>query len=463
MIGEPNQLINCKFTLKEAETAYQPKIDPNSLKLDGINDDCLRKIASYMCLVDIINMGKTSTRFRSFTQTIYQQRKHFSFQPHTGDSAINETNLELILQETGTYIESIEWYCIHPHHLDYLSRYCPNVTELVLEEASSLCNYEENRKFFAKIEKLKICFSDITDAQVTVIASSKNLKSLNLECNAIRGEFFSQFKHSEIKILKLAHCHEINSDQVFNFVLSNKLLKFSTNQDGCFEKCLRLPSTCLSLFEELELNIPCDFNKIKLETLNFKYLANLKHLRLTGRHRGNCNGVLAAAAQIPALTSLTVEGIDIDVQTLNCLSSLKSLTKIRFNFFTNKIVGLLYTSLYLYLPDITEVTMYEEDDEEDENGFDEEKKIATELFKEKSICAMISQIAQLKYFAYSEMSWELLYKILEVRLRLKLTTIEIGISEHLWCDQRKVSANYFYLITFSTTELVEMSYKCRMT
>lgn len=429
---------NHKFAIKEAERVFQPMLDPNAVKFEELNDDCLFKLVSYLDLIDIVNLGKSSTRFESFAKLVYRKKTRFSFGGHSRDSKINESNLEPILQALGSEVQSLAWTNIDKSHLQYFSKYCPNVTQITgsWQKIPSIV-YQQNSKLFIKLEKLEILDTDISDCSLKTLTSGPELKHLQLYgCHYITGKFFAEWKASKLETLKVKCSNDEILKEIFDFVQKNKLVNFSYDGVGSLQKCLTLPSVYLSMFEELDLNYE-DLTDDNLKAYNFKGLKQLRHLGLLNCYQENlscCNELLMKVSQIPALTSLTVTGILIDETTLRCLGSIKSLRKIRFDFFFNQIGGLFHSSLYAHLPAITDVMLYEDakGDERDATETDD---------MDRSVCAMITSINSLRYYGSSSMTWKLLYMILQVQKRTKRPPIEIGVSESMF--GKKVSGTLF--------------------
>lgn len=434
---------NHKFVIKEAERVFQPMFDPNTLKFEELNDDCFFKIVSYLDLIDIVNLGKSSTRLQSFAKLIYRKKTRFTFGNHDEDSTSNESNLKPILQALGSYIQSLVWNSMEQRHLQYLSQYCSNVTELSItgswEEIPSTV-YQRNSKLFIKLEKLRIKESAISDCALKTLASSNELKYLQLYgCRDITSKFFAEWKPSKLETLKVKGTNDdiLLCKDIFAFVKKNKLMKFSYDDLGSLQICLSLPSIYLSTFEELDLNYE-DLNDDKLKSLNFKGLKRLQHLGLNCYFESFscCNELLMAVSQIPALTSLTISGIIIDDKTLRCLGSIKSLRKIRIDFFANKIGGLFHSSLYAHLPAITELSLYEDIEQYDRDATEKDDI-------NSSICAMITSIRSLRYFASESTTWELLAMILQGQERTKRPSIEIGVTKPMFRNPKKVSGTLF--------------------
>lgn len=429
MICTPNLPFNFKFTVKEAATAFQPKIDPNAFKFEQINDHCLLHIASYLNFVDIVNLGKSSTRLQSLVQLIYRKKSFFSFGTSTGDSSINASNLEFVLKELGSYIKSIKWTELESNHLDYLSQFCPNVTELKLINTWRLHmpTIKKNKSFFKNIEILDISLSSFFDSALQPITSSSRVKSLRLEnCSNICGKFFCKWKKSKLKCLTLSNCRKVDCNNVFDFVRNNKLVKFSFDgrSDSIVRQDLSLSSECVSELVELELNYSL-FTGDRVAILDFRDLKRVAHFTLTSTTVcQNVNKVLAAVSQIPTLRSLTVQQICIDADTLKCLGSFKTLQKIHFDGMEIGIGRQFFSSLHIHLPEITELIISPYIYNAQLNWF----------------CEMISSLNALKTFSYAAMTWELLDMVLQEQVRLKRPTIEIKVWKHLFDDPKKVSA-----------------------
>lgn len=421
---------NIKFTIKEAETARQPKLNPNVLNFEQINDDCLLHIASYLDLIDIVNFGKASRRLRSVSVQIYRKRTHFSFGPNTGDSSINEMNLAAILQEMGTFIQTIEWHHLQPIHLPYLSQYCHSVTELTLIIPSKdilSSSIKSVKRFFRNLKTLAIYGALFFDITMKAITSSSRLTSLKLShCPNVQGKFLSTWKNSKLETLKICNSWKVDCEAVFNFEVEHKLAKFSFDAGCSFQQCLRLPPECLSNFTEIEIDFSYFTDNI-LELLNFEGLIELTSLTMTYKYVNSFeifNNLLTAMSRIRKLKSLTIDQFRIDADTVNCLASFTNLRKIRLKEVNNTIGRRFYSSLPMHLPNIIELSMQMEN--------------STEEIYSKSICDMITSLVHLKYFSHSSMTWQLLNTILQVRKSRKQTSIEIGVSKLLFNDPIKV-------------------------
>lgn len=346
MICDQSQQLHIKF--KKAENAYQPKIDPNTMKFEDINDDCMLYIASYLNLIDIANLAKSSSRLFETVRRFYRKKLNFSYRP------MKQTDMQSILEVIGPNFESINWYGLRRNHLNCLSQYCPNVTELKLEHRSnelSTTHIVSNKNFFEKIETLDICDARFFDKDLETIASSSALKSLQLRsCFGLNGIFLSKWKYCKLKFLKIRNCSGVNNDAVFDFVRKSKLVKFSFGENSSFHQFLSLPPKCLSDLEEVELCY-ANFTDDELKLLNFRDLKRLNHFCLESKGVfQNCNKLLVALSQIPTLTSLTIESMVFDDDTLNCLGLLKNLRTFRARNCLNRVRGRI-SSVDVFLPD----------------------------------------------------------------------------------------------------------------
>lgn len=217
IICEPDSQSRHKFTIEQAESAYQPKIDENAVKLEQINDNCLLHIASYLNLIDIVNLSNTSIRMQSFSKLIFQKRTHLVFKRKSDDQdqSWRKKNLPKVLQAIGSYIRTIEWRGLNETHLQYLSQFCPNVTELKLVLPSRDLNsyaIKNHKEFFKNIEKLIISHASFFDATMKVITTaSSKLKHLRLiKCQNILGKFFSNW-NCQLVYLKISNCCDVHT------------------------------------------------------------------------------------------------------------------------------------------------------------------------------------------------------------------------------------------------------------
>lgn len=427
-----------KFEIKQADNALQPKLDPNVMQFNEINDDCLRKIASYLDLIDIVNLGKTSSRLGSFTALIYQKRTVFSFGTNTGDSSINEENVPTILQEMGRYITSVEWERLTEAQLHNLSEYCKNVVALNLVRPSGRLHYPQVKKyktFFKNIETLKIDDASFFDTSMRSITALSKLKSLQLKrCHNIAGTFFTKWKKSQLRYLKIEDCRGVRSENVVDFQRTHQLIQYSSDLYNSFLSCLGSPPEILANYTELQLALNSSVKAEKLAPLNFHALQQLRKIHLTCKGswppQYNLDNVFAAMSQIHTLKSLIVEGILIDANTVNCLGLLTNLRKVTLNEIKNNIGRQFYSSVPVHLPNITKLSISMQNVPD------------LDLQDLQSICSMISSLAHLKYFSHSSMSWELLQMIQQMKLLRKQRPLEIGISRRLFDYTIKVSELY---------------------
>lgn len=438
LIFEPNLQFNCKFTVKEAEN--QPKIDSNAFKFVEMCNDCHLTIASYLNLIDIVHLGKTSSRLRTFAEQIYRKRTHFSFGTNTGDSSINETNLPTILQEMGSYIRSIDWTGLSETHLEYLFKYCRNVEVMNMnrpKKSLELTSIEKNKSFFQKIESLRIENAGFSDAVMeTIISSTSNLKSLEFElCYRLGGTFLLGWKDSKLERLKYSLCASMSTAIVLDFQRANKLVKFSSDSHDSFVSCLSLPSSCLSEYTDLELALNSSSHE-RLDFLHINELKQLKTMRLACKSLDtsflsnykkilyNYDKVFVALSQIDTLKSIHVEKIIFGANTIKCLGLIKNLEEVTIQNSTDQLQRQLYWDIPMYLTKITKLTiiMYS----------------TTEYMDVQSICDMITALDHLRYFSHSLMTWQLLDMILQDQLLRRRPSIEIGISRSLFFDVERM-------------------------
>lgn len=435
LICEPLLISNSRYTVKEADAAYQPKVDLNSLKFEGINDDCLLKIASFLDVIDIINLGKTSTRLQSFAQLIYQREPHFSYRTDTGDSSITERNVQSVLQEMGNYIQSIEWHNLQSNHLDYIIANCPNVIDLNLQNPSHVLNLHLHlhvvQQFFAHLETLTLCDSSVFDGAIKAIISTR-LTSLKLEnCRNIGGRFLANNRRlSSLQELQIRNCRKVDSDAVYNFVESGRLVKFAYDRMS-LQKFLELRPECLSHLEELELSSSYSVNT---EQLHFRHVPRLTHLALKfyGKffyYAENCNNFLPAISQIRTLQSLKIIGMQANGDTLKSLGLLRNLQYLCLDHFDNGVGGKFFQSLHLHLPGLTKLEI---------SHIPSNRIIVQPQF----ICNMISSLQFLKHFSFDYVSQDLINMILKSQQKQNSKrprpTIEIGIPSN-WVTNEMVS------------------------
>lgn len=413
---------------------YQPKVDPNILKLTEVNDDCLLHIMSYLNLIDVVNLGKTSIRLQSVTKQLHSRKSHFSFGSNTGDSSINEINLPVILKETGEFIQSIEWYELNPTDLDILVKCCPNVSVMKLVKPSTALSshhFKKNKTFFEKLKRLHIHNSHLFDTAMKILTSSPTLKTLNLEeCRNIRGKF-SPKKAMKLKHLRIIRCAMLTYYPEFwnaikDVQWKNKLFTFAVDKCCSYESCLTSPPEILAKLKELQLDFSCPFQR-NLKELNFSGLTRLTAFTVTRKHSNlpaqNFNNVITAIAQIKTLESFCIERIEINNDTLKCLASIQNLKALKLNNVTNTIGKRLYLTLPVHLPNLTELSVL----------------LDVAEINMKSICDTVAALPQLRFFSHSSMTWELLDIILKVQLTRKYLTMNIGISKLMFDDPKTVS------------------------
>lgn len=410
LIFAPNLHLH-HFTIKEVDKDFRLNIDQIFsifLRLGHLNGDFLLQMVSYLSFIDIINFNLSHPKSQSFTYQIYQKRTYFSYGAEFDDPLINDSNLETVLQKIGSYIESIDWHYLKPSSLDCLSKYCPNVNTLKLVHPLWTLNAFDifrNNKFFAKIERLDVVDACFYDSTMKALVSSSELKTLHLtSCYQTNGRFFSEWTNSKLKFLKISNCH-YDSGRVFDFVQNNNLVTLSYDTGTSFQQFLSLRPECLSELEELQLDISY-FTDDTLEAFKFGDLQRLTHLTFTftsgeGALR-NYNGVLTAVSQIPTLISLTVEGMEVNEETLNCLELLKNLRTIHLGVVKNLIGSQFYRYLHVHLPKITELSI---------------SLPYVPFLQPTTICEMISSFHNLEYFCCYSTSRALLDNIRDQRNR----------------------------------------------
>lgn len=204
-----------KFTIAQAESGRQPKIDPNAVQFEEFNNECLSRIASYLNLIDIVNLGKTSSRLRSFTEQIFREKTDFSYDDDSDDPSLNGKNLRTILKKMGPFIRSIYWRNLNEIHLDLLSQYCRNVTKLKLVDPSKYLHIpviQRNQSFFYGMNEVVIVRGKFFDGAMKIITSASNLERLRLiECSNIRGKIFNEWKSCQLVSLEIFHCRHVQN------------------------------------------------------------------------------------------------------------------------------------------------------------------------------------------------------------------------------------------------------------
>lgn len=211
LICNENCQVDFKFTIEEASWAHQPIIDPETLQFEEVNDDCLLHIASFLDLIDVVNLGKTSTRLQSFAKQIFRTKTHFSFDQSDCDPSVSMENLPIILRAMGSFVKSIYWKDLDEIHLQYLAKYCPNVRKLNILYPSLDVNSVYIKTFFKNITSLVIVRANFYDNTMKkIIQSSANLKHLQLiNCRNIRGTFLSNAK--QLVNLKIINCRHLRN------------------------------------------------------------------------------------------------------------------------------------------------------------------------------------------------------------------------------------------------------------
>lgn len=385
-------------------------------------------IASYLEFIDIVHLGKSSVRLKSFADLIYRKKTHFLFGPNTlADSTINKSNVETVLQEMGRHIQTIEWHKLEANHLDYILDNCPNVTALTLNDPMHVLKssaIKKNKPFFKNLQVLHLYRSSVFDGPLQKIASMSDITSLELnECHNIRGHFFSKWRRPKVEVLKIINCRQVGGAEVYSFLQNNNLVKFSFSGQFHHEILSQPPSESLAELQELELN--CNtFTEAQMEAVNWGYFNGLSHLALHLEYK-NCNQILTTIRQISTLKSLTIGGMYANADTLNCLGLLTNLQKLRLHRFNNGIGGQFFATFHLHLPKLTDLSI------EVINYWNWN----TKPDEYNSISNMITSLTTLKSFFCNLMTDHLLERICKEQLQ-----IQIGIDANYVHDERKVSA-----------------------
>lgn len=437
VICDQNLQPDCKFSIRQAESAHQPEFDPNMMKFEELDDHCFMHITSFLNIIDTVNLGKTSRRLRTVTQQIFKKRTHFSFGwAHQSDLSVNSRNIRTILQETGSFIQLLQWKHVSDEQLHMLAQYCQYVTELELVEPK-LHSYsiERNRILFKNVETLKIKNAHSFDAQLkAMITFTINIRSLELiNCYNVKGNVFYDWQNSQLENLKIWRCPGISPSNITHFATrANQLTKYSSDIYDSFICCLTLPARCLYNYTELRLALNLSTDE-KVQLLKFDELKRLRKIHLKSSHFNrlgfdvtisyNFNKVFAAMSPIDSLNSVTVDKIIIDADTFKCLGSIKNLHELTFIHIENGLGEEMYASLHVHLPKLEKLSIVL--DYKDENEF-------------TSICEMMTALVNLKYFFHTSITWELLETIRQDRLIREQSPIEIGISELMFNDPRKV-------------------------
>ncbi len=393
MICNPDSKAHQKFSIEQADSAHQPEIEQNILQFEGLNDDCLWHISSFLDLIDIANLGKTSTRMQSFVHQIYRRHTKFTYGSDTGDSTINQTDLPTILQEIGSFVQSIEWHHLSVYQLNHLSEYCQNVSELKLINPAKRLrgpHIKNFTNFVRGITKLSISGGFFFDTTMKAITTASKITSLELDgCPNICGKFLSKWNNSKLESLKIRNSSSIDCHLVYDFIRKNHLVQFAFDAGCSFKQCVALPADCLSKFTDIELDFSyC--NAEFLKKLNFDGLTRLTSLTMTYEYSNSAhcdNDLLMAISRVQTLKTLTIDAIRVDAVTIQCLGSLENLREIQLKRVVNTIGRQMYSSLPVHLPKLTSLSIDMRDNLND---------LCQESFNE-----LISAFVDLKYFWHS--------------------------------------------------------------
>ncbi len=185
------------------------------MRIDQINDDCILHIASYLYLIDIVNLSQTCKRLASLADRIYRKRSRLDVRKLK--RSVTPENLPTVLENMGPHIRSVWWNDIDERQFDLLSQYCDSVNELTLVSPVMLTSHhiKANKAVFKSIETLKFVNTNWYDISMKTIVATSNLKCLELvNCSNMQGQFFDQWKKCQLEILKIG-----NSPQVRNMAM----------------------------------------------------------------------------------------------------------------------------------------------------------------------------------------------------------------------------------------------------
>lgn len=270
-------------------------MDPDSLKFEKVMDDCLLHIATYLDLIDVVNLGKTSTRLQSFAKQVFRKKVHFSFDKSDRDPSVSMENLPIILQAMGSFIESVHWKDLDEIHLQYLSQYCPNVRKLYILYPSLSVNsvsINANKKFFQNITSLVMVRAPFFDSTMKKIFFSSKLKRLQLiNCPNIRGTFLGNAK--QLISLQIADCRHVrNILHSYEMARIPKLKSLSVDQIDVDSttirmlvshknlKCLTLRNVNNTLGGQMYSNIQLHLPELTTLTMKTENMANESEFQL---------------------------------------------------------------------------------------------------------------------------------------------------------------------------------------
>lgn len=377
--------------------------------------------------MDAISLCKTSKRFRQLSQLFYGKYSNFSFGAINGDLSINETNLPTMLEELGGYITSIEWHNLNAAQLDILAQFCPNVIKMKLYSPSkdlSTIALNRNKKFFGSLKRLHIVSGAVFDGNVKVMLSGKKVKTVDLDrCRFVSGKFLNSINSAKLKNIRIVNCTRVTDISAAGW--KNKLVTFAYDKCCSYIPCLTSPPESLGKLKELELDFSCFQGS--LENLQFDALKSIQKFTITRKNRDivlNFNNIINAVSKIDSLESLNIEGIKIDIVTIDYLGAIKNLKNLRMSRAQNGIGRNLYEILRVKLPNIHELSIH---------------FVGAEDVTGKLISNMIEAMAKLKYFSHSSITWQLLDIILQGQLSKPNTKLNIGVSKNIFDDPVKVS------------------------
>lgn len=217
----PFQFCPVRKRLNVRDPNYDPASEQRSLdSLEQVNAYCLLHIMSYLGLMDTINLGQTCTSIKSIAELSYSR---FSFLPF-GESS-NESELQLILEEIGHQLQSLEITRLNKTILDGLLKYCHNVRQLKLVDPSNIFNsisFTAYKPFFKNITSLEILKGPFFYGTLSRIKRFQNfdklllalrdvdtLESLKIDYIEVSPKTFDRLKSlKNLKCLHLNRYHE---------------------------------------------------------------------------------------------------------------------------------------------------------------------------------------------------------------------------------------------------------------
>lgn len=381
----------------------------------------------------------------SFTQKLFLQMSHEKdeIELTTEYCYISAKIMKMILEEIGTYFESIGCNNLNTNTLEMLTKYCPNVTLLKINKTSQdlkLDSIKRNIKFFANIEILEIHDAPIVDKTIKTLMMSSNLVSLHLEnCNKIRGKCFSKDITIDLKFLKVIKCSMVDCDQILKFLKNRRHIKFSADRfshknhhmTDPFTKSYDYHNNLIEL--ELVLDSCCTAEYSECIILeDFQQLVELTITPKNDRPDYNFDIFVAALFKIKTLTSLIIKGVEVTDVTMKSLGSIKNLKKLQLIDITSADRKTMYSSLAENLPKLTELSI------NIQIALSRRLQLPEKIVS-NCICEMIGVLSNLSYFTHSQMTLPIMEDILLSQIRRKQSPLKIGIYKFLFSERMKVT------------------------